>query len=131
MRAQRALGALLLAVVILAASAAALSYDVSDARFSVSTFDGAPVSSAAYASGADFPSEPATISLDADNVVKFALTVTDSQGSKVSGAQIPHQAWVVLGGADKDVQPYVWPLRLRTSSASATWSMVRGGELRG
>lgn len=99
------------------------SYDITNARLSVQSFDGAPRLSEKFASKASV--QPALLAAEPDDVIKFAFTIADGQGEAVKEDLVPHQAWVVLSDttAQGAAHSAVWPVRVRGSSASATWSL--------
>lgn len=106
--------------------AASLSYDISDMKLTVSSFDGASRFRKTFDGKSSVPTQPEVLALEADDVIKLTFSTTLSNGEKATGDFLPQQAWVVVGDADqKDGSETVWPLRVRGTSASATWSLVR------
>jgi len=122
--------AVLVAVALLLCSiwsvAALLSYDIRDAKLTVSSFDGATRIRKSFDGKASMPATPELLTLETDDVIKLSFSTVLSNGEKATGDFLPHQAWVVIGDAtDKDGFDSVWPLRVRGATASATWSLVR------
>lgn len=103
------------ALLACAAAAAARTFDVKDAHFSVASFDGTARVSA-RGSAATYSAPTATA--EADDVFRFAGTVVGASGAPP--ALPPQQAWVVIN--DGAAAAVVWPLRVRTSGAFS-WSM--------
>lgn len=104
-----------LALLTCAAAAAARTFDVKDAHFSVASFDGAARVSA-RGSAATYAAPSATA--EPDDVFRLAGTLVDASGQPP--AVPPQQAWVVVN--DGAAAAAVWPLRVRTSGAFS-WSM--------
>lgn len=114
--------ALWLLCAIMVMSVAALSYDTNDLRLGVTSFDGGSRLKKSFASASDMPSEPETLTMEPDDVIKLTFYASISSGEKATGELLPHQAWVVMD--DKDAsRTSIWPLQVRGSSSSASWSM--------
>jgi len=107
---------------VMAMSAAALSYDTKDLRLSVTSFDGGSRLKKSFASARDLPAEPETLTMEPDDVIKLAFFASLSSGEKATGEFLPHQAWVVMDDEDAS-RTSIWPLQVRGSSSSASWSM--------
>jgi len=123
----------LVALYTLGVSASALAYSASDIRLSVASFDGAQRMSRTFANQADVPAQPEKLSMEPDNVIKLAFQVALLNGEKAEKAEndyVPHQAWIVLNDPANDgARPFMWPLRVRKSSSSVSWSFVRSKSL--
>lgn len=115
---------LLICAVLCTFVSAAPSYDIGDARLTVSSFDGAARLTREFKSSAAVPATPETLAVEPDDVLKLTFAITTSASSaKVTGAELPHQAWIVLADEAYEKRPFVWPLRVRRSTASASWSL--------
>lgn len=120
----------LVALYTLGVSASALAYSASDIRLSVASFDGAQRMSRTFANQADVPAQPEKLSMEPDNVIKLAFQVALLNGEKAENDYVPHQAWIVLNDPANDgARPFMWPLRVRKSSSSVSWSFVRSKSL--
>lgn len=121
----RMLSTLLLLCAFLATSVHALSYDIGDVRLSVSSFDGDARLKQSYASSSEMSDEPQMQTMQADDVIKLTFYASLSSGEKATGDAMPDQAWIVM---DEIAEPgaqrtSIWPLRVRGSSSSVSWSL--------
>ena len=120
----RALG-LWLFMAAMSMTVSALSYGMSDVRLSVSSFDGASRLKRSLESANDLPAQPETLTMEPDDVVKLTFYATLSSGEKAARELLPHQAWVVMHDVETNNASYtsIWPLQVRGSSSSVSWSM--------
>lgn len=121
----RMLYTLSLLCAVLAVGVHALSYEISDVRLSVSSFDGDARLKQSYASASEMSNEPQTLTMEADDVIKLTFYASLSSGEKATGDALPDQAWIVMDDiAEPGAQrTSIWPLRVRGSSSSVSWSM--------
>lgn len=110
------LRAIAICVFAAAVVSAARTYDITNAQFSISTFDGSSRlkvqadSAAAY----NMPKQVA----EADDVYRFTAAITAN--GRLNEETLPHQAWIVVD--DSESAAAVWPLRVR-STGVVSWSM--------
>ncbi|PKI82397.1 hypothetical protein MVES1_003373 [Malassezia vespertilionis] len=121
MQLRRALGSAL----VLLCTVYAASYDITDARLSVSSFDGAVRLSKTYANKAQAAKDRAMVTMAPDDVVKLTFSVTSSDnGKKLDVERFPEQVFVALENLDSSAgQVHVWPLKMRTATVSSSWSV--------
>lgn len=120
-----ALAALTLLLAVVGVTASSLSYDVSDMVVSVASFDGGSRLRMSYANKKECPAEPKLITTEPDDIIRVNFAASLSNGEKATGSYLPHQAWIVLqpSTSPSSAAPAVWPLKLRSSKASASWSI--------
>lgn len=99
------------------------SYNIQNARLTVQSFDGSPRVTEKYAS--QDAVVPKLLAVEPDDVIKFSFSVADDKGIPVSGDRVPQQVWVTFSDAARSekLRSFVWPLRVRGSSASASYSL--------
>ncbi|WFD43700.1 hypothetical protein MPSI1_002364 [Malassezia psittaci] len=110
---------------ICAFAVSASSYDIRDARLSVQSFDGSPRLTEKFATKHD-ATQVKVLDAEADDVIRFSFSIaSDASGEAMDLEMIPQQTWVVLSNADPNqpTRSFVWPLRVRESSASASFHL--------
>ncbi|WFC99920.1 hypothetical protein MYAM1_002666 [Malassezia yamatoensis] len=111
--------------VLCALAACASSYDIRDARLSVQTLDGSPRLTEKFATKHDV-TQVKLLHAEADDVIRFSFSIaSDTPGEAMDLERIPQQTWVVLSNVDpkQPTRSFIWPLRVRESSASATFHL--------